>query len=512
MTETEELSVDAAQSERRSQRALQTAEPVSRRVPLPLALLLVVVAFFGTAWSLLTPAWQVPDEIAHFAYVQTIAENGRLPGSSGAPYSSELGDAVSVTNSQPTIFFRIAHPEWSTTVERTWDRQESGFNRADGGGQMPASSYPPLYYAYETLPYLIAYNGDIFTRLGAMRIASMLWLLVTTVAVWLLAGELFGRRRLPQLLAAATAGLWPMVLHVNAGVNPDSMLYALWTLALWQGVVMIRRGLTTRRAVVFGLLIGAATLTKVSALALLPPGLVLLAWLAWRARGRSALLAAGLGAAALALPVIVWSGYTRTADRPAYAQAAEVANAGPGSHPQVREFVSYLWQFYLPRLGFMTNINHHVPVISDLPVYNTWMGMSWGAFGWVTNWYPAWAYRIFGSVTALLALLAIAGAVRRRWWLRDPRQRASVLFLAGVAVVTVGGVHWTDYQFYASGKGLFAQGRYLFPLIGIGATVVAFALCSLPRRAQWVAAGIWLGGLLVYELSAFGLLEAAWYA
>jgi 4-amino-4-deoxy-L-arabinose transferase-like glycosyltransferase len=512
MTETEELSAGAAQAQGEPVAASRTRGGLLRRVPLPLGLLLVVVAFFGTAWSLLTPAWQVPDEIAHFAYVQTIAENGRLPGSSGGPYSTELQRATQVTNSQPTIFFRIAHPEWSPAVERTWDRQEGHYSRTDGGGGMPASSYPPLYYAYEALPYLLAKDGDIFTRLGVMRIASMLWLLVTTLAVWLLAGELFGRRRLPQLLAAATAGLWPMVLHVNAGVNPDSMLYAFWTLALWQGVVMIKHGLTTRRAVTFGLLIGAATITKVSALALLPPALVLLAWLAWRARARPGLLAAVLGAAALALPMVAWTGYTKLDHRSAYSQAAEVANGGPGGNPQVREFASYLWQFYFPKLGFMTPINHHVPVISRRPVYNTWIGMSWGAFGWVTNWYPAWAYKIFGAVTALLALLAIAAALRRRWGLRDSQQRAAVLFLAGVTVVTVGGVHWTDYQFYAAGKGLFAQGRYLFPLIGVGATVVAYALCSLPRRARWYAAGFWLAGLLVYELSAFGLLQAAWYA
>lgn len=513
MTETEQLSVSAAQMEAGSETARRTATRTSRRVPLPLTLLLLVVALFGTAWSLLTPAWQVPDEIAHFAYVQTIAENGRLPGKQGGSYSTELSQAVSVTNSQPTIFSRAAHPEWAPVVERAFDQQDGQLNRADGGGGMPAAGYPPLYYAFEALAYRIAYDGNIWTRLGVTRLASMLWLLVTTTAVWLLAGELFGRRRLPQLLAAATAGLWPMVVHVSAGVNPDSMLYALFTLALWQGVVLLKRGLTTRNAVSFGFLIGAATITKLSALALVPPAVVLLAWLAFTTRSRPGLLAAGLGVVALALPTAAWTGYARIDSRSAYAQVSDVANSVPGTaRPQLREFVSYLWQFYLPKLGFMTDVRHHVPVISDLPVYNTWLGMSWGAFGWVTNWYPAWAYRLFAAVTALIALLAIFGALRRRNWVRDPRQLGPILFLAGVAITTVGALHWTDYQFYVSGRGLFAQGRYLFPLVGVAASVVAFGLCALPGRARSVAAAVWLAGLILLELSAFGLLQASWYA
>ena len=35
-----------------------------------------------------------------------------------------------------------------------------------------------------------------------------------------------------------------MMTFVSASVSPDSMLYALWTLALWLGVRILRRGLT----------------------------------------------------------------------------------------------------------------------------------------------------------------------------------------------------------------------------------------------------------------------------
>ena len=120
----------------------------------------------------------------------------------------------------------------------------------------------------EALPYRAAASGAIGTRLGVMRLASGLFALLNTVAAWLLAGELFGRRRLPQLVTAATVGLWPMMSFLSAAVTPDALLYPLWTLALWQGVRILRHGLTAGRGVLLGGLVAAGVLTKVTTLAL----------------------------------------------------------------------------------------------------------------------------------------------------------------------------------------------------------------------------------------------------
>ena len=91
---------------------------------------------------------------------------------------------------------------------------------------------------------MAARGGDVFDQLLAMRIVSLLWLLVTVTAVWLLAGEVFGRDRLLQLAAASVAGLAPMMTFLSASVTPDAMMYALWSLVLWLGVRILRRGLT----------------------------------------------------------------------------------------------------------------------------------------------------------------------------------------------------------------------------------------------------------------------------
>src|SRR5207249_10788954 len=54
------------------------AGPV-RKVPPPLLLLLGAVAAFVVAWSLFVPPLQVPDEQAHYGYVQSLVEKHKRP-------------------------------------------------------------------------------------------------------------------------------------------------------------------------------------------------------------------------------------------------------------------------------------------------------------------------------------------------------------------------------------------------------------------------------------------------
>src|SRR4051794_41738219 len=104
-----------------------------RRVPRPLALLLMVVGIFGVAWALITPAWQSPDEDAHFAYVQSLGELGRLPGGKGSTVSTEQLTAQTATNVDPVIFSTYSQPEVSHAAFDTWLRGNRGA-RGDGGG------------------------------------------------------------------------------------------------------------------------------------------------------------------------------------------------------------------------------------------------------------------------------------------------------------------------------------------------------------------------------------------
>jgi 4-amino-4-deoxy-L-arabinose transferase-like glycosyltransferase len=525
----------ATQVLRRSRRARGTHEGGRRRVPRELALLLLVVAVVGATWALLVTPWGAPDEDVHFAYSQTLAERHELPGRGPQQVSSEQRLSMDASNTDQVVFFQRAKPDWSPLAERGWRSVAKTAERDNGGAGNTAASYPPAYYLYEVVPYELAGGGHVLTRLYVMRLFSVLWLLVTTVGAWLLAGELFDRNRPLQLLTAATIGLWPMLTFMSAAINPDGMLTALWTLATWLGASILRRGLTAPRAAGICLCAGVALVTKATALALLPPVAFALAVGAWRLRHRVSArqLAWGVGAAAaFAVPVIAWILVAHGAGHQAFGQAAAIsqstgaetgggaAGATAAAPPSfdINRFASYLWQFYLPKLPFMQEQRFVFPVISHYPAYQVWLGSGWASFGWVNVWFPAWVYRVFMVVAVLVgagaaitavrgirALRAAGGVVRRAPW-------AMIAFLTLTVGALLAGLHWTDYHMLVDGEAPFIQGRYLLPVGAVLALVVAQAVRSLPARFRTVAIACVLGGLVALQLACLALVATRYYA
>ena len=480
------------------------------RVPRPLALLLVVVTVFGVTWALITPAFQSPDETEHFAYVQSLGELGRLPGGAGKGMSTEQLVAETATNVDAVVYSSYAQPEPSRGAFDTWLHGDQG-RRDDGGGFSGASAYPPAYYLYETIPYLIAKSGTIFDRLYLMRIFSIFWLLVSTTAAWLLAGEVFGKAPRRQLLTAATVGLWPMLTFMSSTLNPDSMLYATWGIAIWLGARMIKRGLTLKLTVALAAAIGLALVTKATSIALVPAGVVAVVIAVARApkevRVRQA-RALALATLACVVPLAAYYFVSRSSSRPAYAQT-DLLSSAPNLSP--RGFLSYLWSFYLPRLPGQTSKEFAIPVLSSYPAYTVWIGTGWAAFGWVTAFLPKPTYIVFAVITGVLIAVAAAPGARALW--REPREtfrRAwplGLFFLAAFVPLWLG-LHWSEYRI----QYVFVQGRYLFPLAGMFGLVVAKATMALPKRFRGGASGVLLGALVVFQVACLLLVSVTYYA
>jgi 4-amino-4-deoxy-L-arabinose transferase-like glycosyltransferase len=502
-----------------------------RRVPAPLALLLVVVALFGAGWALIVPAWGNADEDAHFAYSQTLAELGDLPGHGDRGVSTEQRLSMTLTNTDETTVVASAKPEWSRAFERRFDREQGAAARDDGGsGRSSTANYPPAYYLYETVPYRLAAGADIFTRLYAMRLFSLLWLLVTTAAAWLLAGEVFGRRRQLQLVTAAAVGLWPTVAWISSSVNPDGMLIAFWSLSTWLAVSLVKGNRSAVRAAALCACVGLALVTKATAFALVPPAAFALGVAAWEARGRvdlRRLAATAAVIAPLALLVGGWALVAHANGRSPYAQAALVSSAANSSAaggasgepttraPSANEFASYLWQYYLPQLPFQHEINFTFPAISRYPAYQTWLAGGWANFGWANVWFPSWVYLIFLGATALaLGALALTAVRRLRApgpWRPGRRTLRVAILLAVTAGALLAGLHWTEFNMWLEQHPPFLQGRYILPLAPLFALALAQATRAFARRWQPAAQAAVLGSLVVLQLACLGLEASRYY-
>jgi hypothetical protein len=442
-----------------------------RSVPAPLKWLLAAVALTGIAWVLVVPPWQVPDEDAHFAYVQTIAELHRRPADDGRPALEAQKSSEQDLAERAAGFLRSyqrldAHPEWAERPDEEW-RAAPEPSREDGGGANAAGNHLPAYYLYAAVPYLLASGGDVIDRLYATRLFSVPLLLLFAVSAWLLAGEVLGRDRHAQLLAAAIAGLVPMATFVGSAVTPDAMLLPLWGMWFWLAARTLRR-LQLRDALFLAGLTVLGVCIKTASVALIP-GLV---WVGlsflWLRAGRPPprLRTAVLGAAAvIALGAIA---------------AVAVAAGTP------RQLGAYLWQFYSPvDSGGYT-------ALPTWPLRDVWLEGTAGAFGWLEVRFP-W------PVYALLALLlaALLAAVL-------PRLRVTPLAVAFVlpAVALLAGLHLTELDMLLSEGTAFTQGRYLLPLLPL----VALAVAAVVRRAA--ISGAVLGGLAAWQLASLAIVMA----
>jgi 4-amino-4-deoxy-L-arabinose transferase-like glycosyltransferase len=403
-------------------------------------------------------------------------------------------------------------PQWSAAAYARWQADEKrlpGTAREDGGGPNPASTNPPLYYLYEAPAYLVAKAGDIYDRLYLMRVWSALLALVTATGAWLLAGELFDRRRSLQLVAAAVAGLQPMVTFLSAAVTPDSLLFALWTVALWLGVRVLKSGLTLGTGCALMAVVGLAVVTKASSWALVPAALIALGVGAHRLRATGQPRVAVLVAAALlafAIPAGGWLVTAKALDRPAVNKVATApGKASPTiTNFNVRELGSYVWQFYLPRLPFQNRFGG----MPGYPAYTVWVKTGWAAFGWLEVRFPQWVYALLGAFT----LAALLGAFAFLWSRRMDVDLAVVAFLAAVVLALLAGLHWTEFRTLVGGTGPFNQGRYLLPLIGLMGSAVAAAVALVPERRRPAVAGLVLGGLFALQAFSLAIVAGRFYA
>ncbi len=165
-------------------------------------------------------------------------------------------------------------------------------------------------------------------------------LLGTVVFAWLIAGEVFGRRRWLQTLSAGVVALNPQLVHLSSVVNPDAMLALFGSAVLYLSVVLVRRGLTRARVGAMVALAAGCALTHPRGPLDLRRRHRRVAIAAWRQRGpHDARATCARRSRAARLPSSARSCWRSTP--PAARRRPTCASS------------ALLWQFYLPRLSFM---------------------------------------------------------------------------------------------------------------------------------------------------------------
>lgn len=476
-----------------------------RRIPLPLLAVLGVVLVEGLAWTFAVPALQGADEGAHFAYVQKIADAHEIPwtrDSSGVPgyfpgsVSGEQRLAWTWAGLEPLRGNRAARPLWTHEDERIWEREDAklGEEAKREGVNNLVFHNPPLYYLSAVVPYEIA-GGSFFDRLYAMRLYNVALLLVGVALTWLLAGELFGRRRELQTVAAAAVGMQPVLLDVSTRVTPDVLLLTLCAAALYLMTLVVKRGPSWGLVALLLLTVAGACFTQGRALGMVAPALFAIGLGWWRSRGspRPRRLARVRAVVPWALGAV--AAFVITA---AYATSFDYA--------ELTGFWSYLWQFYLPPLPGMSD-----SIGTGWDVENVYLNRFFGTFVQFEVGFPQDLLDGIRLAVWLGLALVVVSAWRHRRALAERRDVVAVLLVA--LALSVLALHAAAFRsLLVNPADPVITGRYLLmliPLFGIG---VATAMAALPGRLRALTTGGLLGVMFLLQLSAFGLVMARFYA
>jgi hypothetical protein len=248
--------------------------------------LLVILAAYllcASLYVVVTPAWQAPDEPAHYNYIIHIASTVSLP-------TLQLGDY----NEETTARLLAAGFDPDTDIETL--RYES--------------YQPPLYYL--TAAVVSWASGD---SLRALRFYNVFLGLVSLLLLYLALETVFPNKPLILLGATAFAALLPMHVAVTAALNNDVMAEMLmmgsalvlfrWMRPYYGGAAIAAnpwRLLTPsasrhhdrRHLLLLGVLLGLGMLTKIYAYAVLPMFAAIVMWTVWREQRTRAAFGRGL--------------------------------------------------------------------------------------------------------------------------------------------------------------------------------------------------------------------------
>lgn len=477
-------------------------------VPRPLAVLLVLAVVEVFAWITVIPPFQGPDEAAHFAYTQSLAETGHRPAfdrGSGTD-STEAGSALTYLDLRALAGSPNARPPSSSADIKGWQAVERGLppgSKKNAGGPNAVAKNPPLYYAYEAIPYKIFDGSGLLTRIFVMRLANGFLFVLTVLFAWLFAAEIF-QRVWPRVLLAALVLLQPMLAFMSSVINPDTGQACLWTAFMWMSVRALQRGPTRRRMFAIAVITIAALFTHGRGFALAPGALVACILIAQRhrPRWRKPLL---WSLAALVPIAIAFIAYRATNGGVQGAYGGELNIPPQARHPL--EFASFVWQFYLPKLPFMA------PRIGpDYGFRQLWVEQfAAGRFGALDTVFSPGTYDIAVIVIVSLVVLCVAAIIARRdalairWDL--------LLMLGSTAVFLMLFLHFASFRTIATQPNIgdpLIVGRYLLPLVSLYALGVTFIAAAV-RRYGPLLAGLALGIAVTLQVGAIGLALARFY-
>lgn len=427
---------------------------------------IVVAAYAVLALGFsLGPIFEGPDELEHFRYIMTIVQSGMLP----SPYAQPLGEYH-----QAPLYYLLAAPLGVLVRDSDFTKFEQRVNPfyayAIGiPGSDNKNKY--LHSRDESFPY--ANDGSV-RAVHVLRLLSIALGAATLAASYAIFRLLWQDRADLRLAALGFVAFQPQFVYISSTINNDNLLILLATTSLYLLLKLQRESPSRRLTVAFGIVLGAALLTKISALFLIFPVAALL--LMNRSVWRPMLVAFGV--------VLLVAGWWYLRNELLY-----------------DDFTNFkAWFTTWPNEAIQPGALALDIGLARMPdTYATF----WARFGSGAVSVGAGLYDFFD---ALVMVAAVGLAFRLIMTLRSHSRLTSHTIRQGVVVGVFASAWILAVLYTASTAWSGGGGRYLLPAIAAWSALLALGVMAwIPGRLRVLAALVSVGGMgLVTGVCLFG--------
>ncbi|OGD89303.1 hypothetical protein A3D81_01295 [Candidatus Curtissbacteria bacterium RIFCSPHIGHO2_02_FULL_40_17] len=435
---------------------------------LSLLKLLLVAAFLNAlSWIILIPIWQYPDEQAHFAQVQDLAELGKVPtGVPDTSYEIALSEKILGTErdnlgNNKYTYHPEYKPDYSTGFYGPFEKEISLLPKSARREfvKNEATLNPPLYYLLASIFYRIFYDADLFTRVFAVRIMSAFIFLGTIFVAFGIGKLIFEQNKiLPPTLAALVA-FKPMLVFASTGILPDPLTNLLFTIIIYLCSLVIVNGVNYKYVLLLIGMVIAGLYTRQQFLLSTPIIFLILAYDRLRAKRNVKLLIIPI---VFLIVFIIISNYQ--------------SNVYFFNSLHIPELLLFeLGKFLKP------DFFEYLIAAMKKSYAETWPWY-WGVYRWLSFTPPHFAYEIINRLVliSLIGLLfKIFQTIRSRKF--DQHFIILLFMIISTLIYFSAFIIWDYFFMKHKGYSFGFQGRYFFPLIIAHLAILLYGIVTVVK-------------------------------
>lgn len=448
------------------------------------------------------PMWHTPDEQAHFAQVQNIAEGVTpvygQPNTSAEIYTSEVMLQTARDSKGNNSY--TYHPEfnipYTSAVDGIYEAEIKQISKGDRTKLVivEATAYPPFYYRVASLAYKLVYQADLITRVFTTRLISILLMVVTVYFTYKIGALIFPKSSLLAVVGAALVSFHPMFTFTMVGVNSDALMNALFTVFMYYTLVFALESFKARTIVFMALAYLAGVFTKptfhIGFLLIIVAAFVSVRKPTYRV--------------AILLLVIVMVLASLFAMR---VRIAETMNTGTFT--------------LIPEVSFEDQANSDLTLVSHLKwtmehTVREVLPWYWGVFKWLGVTLPRWSNRLVNRVVVVAIFGVVIYGIKQIRARHHSKSDWAIILLAFAAVSYFVTLTLWDWLFTRSkGFSFGMQGRYLFPQIAAHMFLMLVGLLQLvPEKKtilRYLLALSVIGLMIGFNFVALKTVVAVYY-